>query len=218
MRRTSDSVNDVNIGICSANLAKADLTNYGLNSDSGGGKGGILEKDLGVHLGTLLIPGLLYADDIVLIAETPQQLEAMLNHATNFFRNWRFTVTDKKTQVVIFEKQFVPEDDKVYCVWSLAGRILKEVDAYKYLGVYFQSDGLWNVTADSNMLRSRNTLGELIRANFGDHGLQVGHSARLYQCCAMPQLLYGAEILTMNKTAMKKVETHLHKAARAVFR
>jgi hypothetical protein len=82
----------------------------------------------------------------------------------------------------------------------------------------FQSDGLWNVTVNGNMLRSRNTLGELIQASFGDHGLQVGHSACLYQCCAMPQLLYGAEILTMNKTAMKKVITHLHKAARAVFR
>jgi hypothetical protein len=32
------------------------------------------DKDLGVHLGTLLIPRLLYADNIVLIAETPQQL------------------------------------------------------------------------------------------------------------------------------------------------
>jgi hypothetical protein len=41
-------------------------------------------KDLGVHLKTLLIPRLLYADDFVLIAETPQQLETMLNHATNF--------------------------------------------------------------------------------------------------------------------------------------
>jgi hypothetical protein len=55
------------------------------------------EKDLGVHLGTLLIPDLLYADDIVLICERPQQLEAMLNNATNFFRNWRFTVSDKKS-------------------------------------------------------------------------------------------------------------------------
>jgi hypothetical protein len=93
----------------------------------------------------------------------------------------------------------------------------KEVDAYKYLGVYFQSDGLWNVTIDSNMLKSRNILGELIQASFGDHGLQVGHNARLFQCCAMPQLLYGAEISTMNMTLMKKVETHLHKAAQAVF-
>jgi hypothetical protein len=50
------------------------------------------------------------------------------------------------------------------------------------------------VTIDSNMLRSRNTLGELIQAGFGDYGLQVGHSARLYQCWAMPQLLYGAKI------------------------
>jgi hypothetical protein len=136
----------------------------------------------------------------------------------SIFRNWRFTVSDKKSQIVIFDKQCVQEDDKVYCVWSLAGRILKEVDAYKYLGVYFQSDGLWNVTIDSNMLKSRNTLGELIQASFGNHGLQVRHNARLFQCCAMPQLLYGAEILTMNMTMMKKVETHLHKAARAVFR
>jgi hypothetical protein len=63
----------------------------------------LCEKDLVVHLGTLLIPGLLYADDIVLIAETHRQPETMLEHATNFSRSWHFTVNDKKSQIVNFD-------------------------------------------------------------------------------------------------------------------
>lgn len=104
------------------NTESAIITPYGLTdsftSDLGTRQGAVLspflfslvispivdelhELDLGVRLGTILIPGLLYADDIILLAETPQQLSAMLDHATHLFHDWRFTVSDKKSQIVI---------------------------------------------------------------------------------------------------------------------
>jgi hypothetical protein len=54
-----------------------------------------------VHLGDIHIACLLYADDLVL-ADSEAQLRNMLETATQFFRQWRFTVSERKSQVVPF--------------------------------------------------------------------------------------------------------------------
>jgi hypothetical protein len=173
---------------------------------------------LGVSLGpSILIPGLFYADDIVLFAESPAQLQTMLNIASNFFRNWRFTVNSKKSEIVVFGREFIDEAVLPNCVLSLSGNILKEVESYKYLGVVFQSNGKWDATLDSNIMKARHTLGELLQAGIGEDGLQVGHSSRLYQSCAMPQFLYGSEIFTMSATHLRSAVTQMNKAARNIF-
>jgi hypothetical protein len=57
-------------------------------------------QGFGVHLGDIHIACLLYADDLVLIADSEAQLRDMLETATLFFRQWRFTVSERKSQVV----------------------------------------------------------------------------------------------------------------------
>jgi hypothetical protein len=54
----------------------------------------------GTWLGDICIGCLLFADDIVLIADSESELQSMMNVATIFFRKWRFTVSDSKTRVV----------------------------------------------------------------------------------------------------------------------
>jgi hypothetical protein len=72
---------------------------------------------LGVSLGpSILIPGLFYADDIVLFAESLAQLQTMLNIASSFFRNWRFTVNSKKSEIVVFGREFIGEAVLPNCV------------------------------------------------------------------------------------------------------
>jgi hypothetical protein len=72
-----------------------------------------------VHLGDIHIACLLYADDLVLIADSEAQLRDMLETATQFFRQWRFTVSERKSQVVAFgpgETQSLRDR-----VWQLGG-------------------------------------------------------------------------------------------------
>jgi retron-type reverse transcriptase len=109
------------------------------------------ELGFGIRLGNILIPGLFYADDIVLLAENPRQMQSMLNHASSFLRNWRFTVNAKKSEIVIFAKEFLSSAELHKCTWALSGSILKIVDFYKYLGLIFQGDGKWNMTLDANI-------------------------------------------------------------------
>src|SRR6478609_2136328 len=67
-----------------------------LNSMNQGVKVGLRVKRLGT---------LLYADDIVLLAEDARSLQRMLDTVTNYVRKWRFELNPKKSQVVVFTKK-----------------------------------------------------------------------------------------------------------------
>lgn len=123
----------------------------------------------------------------------------------------------KKSQIVIFNKDFFHPREKLDCTFSLFGAILETVSFYKYLGVIFQEDGKWNLSLDLNMLKAQHTLGELLQAGIGEDGLQIGHSSRLYLACAKPQLLYGSEVIPLSKTLLETADTHLIKVARNIL-
>jgi hypothetical protein len=93
-------------------------------------------QGFGVHLGDIHIACLLYADDLVLIADSEAQLRDMLDTATQFLRQWRFTVSERKSQVVAFgpgETQSLRDR-----VWQLGGVTIRDVQHYKYLGLLFE--------------------------------------------------------------------------------
>jgi hypothetical protein len=88
-------------------------------------------QGFGVHLGDIHIACLLYADDLVLIADSEAQLRDMLETATLFFQQWRFTVSERKLQVVAFgpgETQSLRDR-----VWQLGGVTIRDVQHYKYV-------------------------------------------------------------------------------------
>ena len=75
---------------------------------------------------------LLYADDIVLLAETPGDLQRMLQVVSEYSQKWRFRVNPKKgkSEVMVFGRK-----KKTAQKWMLAGKQIGETSVYKYLGV-----------------------------------------------------------------------------------
>ena len=45
---------------------------------------------------------LLYADDIVMLADNRIQMQVLLDAVPGYSRRWRFEVNSKKTKVVVF--------------------------------------------------------------------------------------------------------------------
>ena len=62
----------------------------------------IKSKVRGVAVDGWPVSLLLYADDIVLIANTPEKLQEMLDVVSEYSRRWRFELSNKKSQVVVF--------------------------------------------------------------------------------------------------------------------
>jgi hypothetical protein len=62
----------------------------------------ICQESLLVYIKLFLI---LYADDTVLMSETPQGLQKTLTAFENYCNNWKLKVNTSKTKVVVFSKR-----------------------------------------------------------------------------------------------------------------
>ena len=63
----------------------------------------------GVNLDGTIISVLLYADDIVLIAPTEENLQLMLDTMNSWCRKWKLTVNQEKTKVIHFRTASVKQ-------------------------------------------------------------------------------------------------------------
>ena len=98
---------------------------------------GVKNLKCGVKISTGELSILLYADDIVLIAPSEENLQKMLNFVTEWCRKWCMAVNTEKTKVVHFRKKSI---DKTNYTFRLGSAILEIVSHYKYLGVLFDEN------------------------------------------------------------------------------
>ena len=73
---------------------------------------------------------LLYADDVVLLADSQEELQKMLDAVAGFFKRWRLEVNLSKTKVMAFGVRAV---GSMQTRWN--GEVVEEVSEYKYLGL-----------------------------------------------------------------------------------
>lgn len=78
-----------------------------------------------------------YADDLVLIAETPEELQEMLKVLNRYANRKRLTVNVDKSKVM----RFAPGSRVSNVRWTYNGEQLEEVRTFKYLGYVFQING-----------------------------------------------------------------------------
>jgi hypothetical protein len=86
---------------------------------------------------------LLYADDLVLIADSEDEMRQLMAETSKFLKKWRFSVSTRKTSVVAYG----PSETKGLKnrSWILGDETEKDVRSYKYLGLLFQKDGSWKL-------------------------------------------------------------------------
>ena len=90
------------------------------------------EKGPLLNIGGLLINILLYADDMVLMADSEQDLQKLLNILHEWCSKWRLSLNRDKTQIVHFR----PSGRNMSKFVFLYGRdTLRTVSNYKYLGI-----------------------------------------------------------------------------------
>ena len=86
---------------------------------------------------------LMYADDMVIFAESAEELQAMLNTLYSYTTKWNFTVNVEKTKIVIFRNgRKIRSDEK----WFLKGDNISIVDKFMYLGMLINYNGKFNDT------------------------------------------------------------------------
>jgi hypothetical protein len=171
----------------------------------------------GTWLGVSRIGCLLFADDIVLIADSELKLQSMMNVATIFFRQWRFKVSEGKTRVVSLGHG---ETKKLRSrFWYIGGCIVKAFASYTYLGIEFDKTGNWLNMLKRGTEKCRSSMGHLHTLIDEDSlSLPVGQLAELWGLFARSRLLYGSEIWSApSATALEKLEVVQAMAGRQIL-
>ena len=86
---------------------------------------------------------LMYADDMVLFAESPESLQHMLNTLHTYNKEWKLTLNVDKTKIMVFRNGGKIKDNERF---FYNGRALETVDNFNYLGMLFNYNGKFNIT------------------------------------------------------------------------
>ena len=92
----------------------------------------IKQLNMGIDIDERNISILLYADDIVLIAENENKLQAMIDHMYQWCHKWKLKLNIEKSNIIHFRPRRKVRTDFEF---HFGIRPLHIVDSYKYLGI-----------------------------------------------------------------------------------
>jgi len=171
--------------------------------------------NLGVQLGDKLLQALLFADDVVIMANSPEDLQQLIDVVERYLRKWRLQENLKKSQVMVVAAARVTSPQKHE--WHFGGKPIEQTEHYKYLGVWFSHDLDWErhiaYTKEKAQKRGRQ-LGPLLRNR------RIPIKARLsaWKAIVLPVLNYGAEVWEGNSKQNDALETVQNDAMRELLR
>ena len=90
------------------------------------------QEEIGVRVDNLIIPGLMFADDLVITAEKTSDLNRALEIVHRWCNQWKLRINAEKCSVVHFQKKCVRRSSVEF---RIGEEILSMVSEYKYLGI-----------------------------------------------------------------------------------
>ena len=136
---------------------------------------------------------LLFADDAVLFAHTPEALQSLLNDLSTYCNTWGLKINTNKTKIMIFERGRHTKFD-----FSLNNSILKIVTSFKYLGVHFFKNANLNRTQKALSQHASSSLHNLFIV-FNQLDLDIRAQCKLFDSLVGSILHYGSEILCIHE-------------------
>ena len=136
---------------------------------------------------------ILYADDQVLFATSPESLQSMLNDIETYCNTWGLKINVEKTKVLIFEKNNRHTNYDFY----LYGEKLEVVTSFKYLGVYFFKNGNWHRTQKCIAEHASKAMHRLFSI-FNSYEFKTNEKCRLFDSLVSSVLNYASDVWGYN--------------------
>ena len=117
------------------------------------------DLDLGIPMGDTKISLLMYADDIVLVADSELHLQTMLNTLHEWCKRWRVLINSDKSKCMHFRRG---RSQRSEFEFKVGNNILETVESYKYLGVTFNEKNNFASHCDALSKGAGRALGSII--------------------------------------------------------
>jgi hypothetical protein len=152
----------------------------------------MLGAETGVKLKDVWLKVLLYADDLVLLAETPQELQLMMDKLHLFCQYNDMTVNTKKSECVVFNKSVLTDQRDVTVTYDGDKMVFRS--RFVYLGMLFEENEGSKNAQDRLLVKGRGAMYAMLR-RCSELGIDnVGIKCRLFDALVRPVLCYGCEV------------------------
>jgi len=145
-----------------------------------------------------------YADDNAIAAQSPQDLQTVLDAFHFAYTQLGLKINTKKTQVMF---QAAPKDTvRAPPTIKLGDTILEKVDNFSYLGSIISSNA--NVDAEINhrIQQAAAAFGKLRSRVFQDRDIRIDTKLKVYRAIVITTLLYGSETWTTYRRHIAALE------------
>ena len=166
-------------------------------------------RGLGIMIGGIRVPLLMYADDIVMLASSVTELREMNRIATQFAHQNRFRHNGAKSAVMMFNPDKRMRERVEQEVWTLSGERVEVVDNYKYLGVDVLNNIMnWKVHVARLIGKAKKRSRDLMWVCRKDEGLRPRSAMTLWKAMVRPIMEYAAELWAgeVSKEQMDEME------------
>ena len=164
-------------------------------------------EDNPASLGELKFHCMLYADDLVLLSETPEGLQSAVSKLQNYCHQWRLTINVKKTKTLVFNKGGRLINPNI----QLNGTTVDSARDYEYLGVLFSVSGSMNPAMEQQYQKALRAWFSLTNAIPNSMIHNVSYVERLFDALVAPVALYWAEIWAFNMPGPTKATCPLER-------
>ena len=154
---------------------------------------------------------LLYADDTVLIGDSKESLQRLLNEFNNVCERRKLKVNVGKSKVMVCGK--VERRERLNL--RLNEEILEEVDSFRYLGSIVSKNGGVSEDVISRVNEGAKVSGAMNRI-WRVRSLGVNVKRMMYESIVVPTVLYGAETWGLNVREKRRLNVMEMKCLRSI--
>ena len=155
----------------------------------------------GFKIGGVNITNVRYADDTVVISDSEEKLQNLMNVVVAESEKKGLLINRKKSFCLVFSKTLpVPQ-----CNVQVNGEMLEQVAEFTYLGSTVTSDGRCEKEIKRRIGIAKSTFKKMERV-LTTKTINLSTRLRLMRCYVWSMLLYGSECWTINKAMQQRLE------------
>ena len=170
----------------------------------------IKKTGVGIRIGKEILNILLFADDVVLLTESWEDMQKLLEEVVKFSEDMEMKFGIDKCKVMTINGK--EEENKTKNQLQLLGKDIEKVDSYKYLGLEIDNKGL---------VKQRNKLRNKAEKMYGMINGKINFRANKYEVMrglweglAVPSVMYGLEIMEVGGKEKRGLEIVQNRAVR----
>ncbi|KAI3363351.1 hypothetical protein L3Q82_011976, partial [Scortum barcoo] len=155
----------------------------------------------GVRFGNHRISSLLFADDVVLMASSGQDLQHVLERFAAECEAAGMRISTSKSEAMVLDRK------RVACPLQVGGEVLPQVEEFKYLGVLFTSEGKIEREIDRRIgAASSAVMRSVYRTVVVKKELSRKVKLSIYRSIYVPTLTYGHELWVMTERTRSRIQ------------